>query len=628
MEEEIPRDTENTETAAPPLLDPGSMSCNHIYRGPKRQRPSLSREVVLRRQDPPYQGRTPLHSPRSVFLFGRGGRRDVSCITRFEPRRGQRLILELGEVRMGSGGCHSERDPFTGRWQCIKGDSPEYSFRRDPILGDWASDSSIVGILRGHAKTSVGQSDNRPHSARTGFDPGGGGFFDGGFRRMGLRKVLASDRREGGRKVREDIKAPEEYEVRVQRSTERDEGMLWFSEFPWPGVKMKLHCLCGYVDEVVTIDSTAGASELNFTASSMAPWQDQRSFRYSGWMRFEETPQRFLSCAEGRRISGPSGTLSRSEGDPCGGHPWLLEPSSAGVFLHLRIAGRAVSWSGEGWHPPPAAPAPPPYCSRGQRTFVTRPGLPGRLVLCPSTVSHVRLFSGSWPQAARWDSALTPPLASAFVFEFEEASGVVVEWLEVIPGRPEQPPPPAPASSLSAQGHPAAAAPDAAPQASSCPTLCPEIPACVSPELWCDGTPHCPSGADEAMCGARGRPPAPPRPSSAAEEAGVTLYTAVAVGGGVAAMGAVILLLVAIASAARRGRRRMRKEKEARRGREDVVGRVGTLVDRDRGERREGRPPDAEEDEYEDYEGEEEEESEEEEEVVVGRRRGPREAIC
>ncbi|XP_071448796.1 uncharacterized protein, partial [Hetaerina americana] len=594
MEEEIPRDTEDTEPATPPLLDPGSISCNHLFKGPKRQRPSLARDVILRRQDPPFQGRTPLHSPRSVFLFGRGGRRDISCITHFEPRKGQRLVLELGEVRMGSGGCHSERDPYTGRWQCIRSKPPEDSVRRDPLFVEWSSDSSIVGILRGHAKTSsTGQQpgDNRP---RTGFDPGGGFFEGGGFRRAGIRRGAVAAGLEGGEGQQV---VPDEFrrEVRIQRSIDEkreEEGQLWFSEFPWPGVRMPMHCLCGVVDGGITIDSETQASELNFSAAGMAPWQDQRSFRYSGWMRFEEgAPNRITGCAEGRRVSGPSGTLSRAEADPCGGHPWLLEPSSAGVFLHLRIAGRAISWNGDGWHPEPSPPSPPPHCPRGQRAFVTRPGLPGRLVVCPSSVSHLRFFSGGWPHASRWDAALTPPLDSAFVFEFEEFSGVSVEWLEVIPGHSEQPP----ASSLSAQGHPAAAAPDAAPQASACPTLCPEIPACVSPELWCDGTPHCPSGADEALCGARGRPPAPPRPSSAAEEAGVTLYAAVAVGGGVAAMGAVTLLLVAVASAARRGRRGSRvgrKEKKVGggsgrvgRGGEEVGRVVGTLVDRgDRGE--------------------------------------------
>ena len=34
----------------------------------------------------------------------------------------------------------------------------------------------------------------------------------------------------------------------------------------------------------------------------------------------------------------------------------------------------------------------------------------------------------------------------------------------------------------------------------NCATLCPEVGGCISPDLWCDGIVHCPSGLDEANC--------------------------------------------------------------------------------------------------------------------------------
>ncbi|XP_055602820.1 uncharacterized protein LOC129751377 isoform X2 [Uranotaenia lowii] len=58
-------------------------------------------------------------SPRNVFLHGRGGAKNISCLYRFEASFGERVRIELYNVSFGeSASCVTESDGHTGRARC------------------------------------------------------------------------------------------------------------------------------------------------------------------------------------------------------------------------------------------------------------------------------------------------------------------------------------------------------------------------------------------------------------------------------------------------------------------------------------------------------------------------------
>lgn len=58
-------------------------------------------------------------SPRNVFLFGRGGARNLSCVYRLEAGAGEKIQLTLHNASFGeSPWCVTEADPHTGQPKC------------------------------------------------------------------------------------------------------------------------------------------------------------------------------------------------------------------------------------------------------------------------------------------------------------------------------------------------------------------------------------------------------------------------------------------------------------------------------------------------------------------------------
>lgn len=127
---------------------------------------------------------------------------------------------------------------------------------------------------------------------------------------------------------------------------------------------------------------------------------------------------------------------------------------------------------------------------------------------------------------------LLAPHARSFVVEFleREPGSYAVAWMEVS----KRPPLSASSSFVMSSIN----MPD-------CPYRCPELNACISGALWCDGTRHCPSGFDEddANC---------------AFQLGVPLlYVAI----GAAALGALALLIAITAAVKLRQHRRTERQK-------------------------------------------------------------------
>lgn len=58
------------------------------------------------------------NSPRSTFLYGRGGQQNMTCVYRFESPTGERVRITFMKMAFGDKECYSRRDPRSGRWRC------------------------------------------------------------------------------------------------------------------------------------------------------------------------------------------------------------------------------------------------------------------------------------------------------------------------------------------------------------------------------------------------------------------------------------------------------------------------------------------------------------------------------
>ncbi|XP_058834641.1 uncharacterized protein LOC131691912 isoform X2 [Topomyia yanbarensis] len=84
------------------------------YLGQKGEEVPLLCSRVFRKRKGDFQ------SPRNVFLHGRGGAKNISCLYRFEAAVGERVRIELYNVSFGeSAACVTESDGHTGRAKCV-----------------------------------------------------------------------------------------------------------------------------------------------------------------------------------------------------------------------------------------------------------------------------------------------------------------------------------------------------------------------------------------------------------------------------------------------------------------------------------------------------------------------------
>nr|XP_018909717.1 PREDICTED: uncharacterized protein LOC109038906 [Bemisia tabaci] len=71
-----------------------------------------------------------IHTPKNVFLYGRGGTANLSCYYRIEAGPGERVQLTIRNVSFGERAeCYTEADPHTGRYVCAR--SPERAARKN-----------------------------------------------------------------------------------------------------------------------------------------------------------------------------------------------------------------------------------------------------------------------------------------------------------------------------------------------------------------------------------------------------------------------------------------------------------------------------------------------------------------
>lgn len=363
-------------------------------------------------------------SPRNVFMYGRGGAVNLTCVYRLEAGSGEKIRLMLHNVSFGANpSCATEPDPHTARPRCV---------------------------------------------------PNNGGF------------------------------EPARAELKV-------------FEAPWREVRVPRACLCDNFtlstsqSRPLIFISSSRYMEIHYTISQMNITEDFRDLYFFATFEMLRLPE----CPRRQRLRGSGGEVAFIHPPPtrtdiyCEGLPWLVEAhENRSLFL--------LTWGT--FLPLEPAPDDPARCPSKNRVLIYS-GRPARLirVVCPAEPNArqfaVHVFSEEWFGAGgtglEEDSTVTntivssvtylqPPKPPSFLVECvnREPGVAAFNWLEISRSRSallQQLQIEYPAYNGNVSANETLLPPDW-----ECPHRCPELDACISSSLWCDGRPNCPSGFDEA----------------------------------------------------------------------------------------------------------------------------------
>ncbi|XP_017768622.1 PREDICTED: uncharacterized protein LOC108556850 [Nicrophorus vespilloides] len=319
------------------------------------------------------------HSPRTTFLFGRGGNAKLNCAYHFEAGDGKRVELHFTGIHLGKKRCYSYRDPESGRWKCKS-------------FGD-----------------------------------------------QGLAQIH-------------------------------------ISEYPWKGVEIKRDCLCGNLSEASISTRTGRKVVVGFVVTGMNVSEDFRDYHFEGSYEFLGAGEnRCLNPWKGRRLKGSSGEITVHIGNGengtlgyCTNQPWLIEPEDpVSNFLYLKIRGFEMRNS--------------TMCGSKNRILVHSPSEEEVKVICPDAEDSFETLSKGWSYYSFENIRFRH--SRSFVVEFlqrEPFGSFAVNWMEIS----KNPALTLPSGMLTIKPP-------------ACQHTCPEIGACISSDLWCDGLAHCPSAYDE-----------------------------------------------------------------------------------------------------------------------------------
>ncbi|XP_052124465.1 uncharacterized protein LOC113206306 isoform X2 [Frankliniella occidentalis] len=376
-------------------------------------------------------------SPRNVFMFGRGGAANLSCIYRIEAASNERIRLTIDKAAFGESAdvCSTVPDPHTARPTCAYG--------------------------------------------------------------VGARTA---------------------------------ELRLW--EVPWRDVRLPRACLCDNATVAAArpfvYTSASRVLELTFTVSQLNVTEDFDNLHFHATFEMVRSNE----CSRKQRLRGAGGEIefespasSRSDLN-CDGMPWMVE-AHENKSLFLLTWGSFLPVAG----PVDDSASSPSRCHTRSRILLYS-GRPLRLlrVVCP--LGHrerhfsLHVFSEEWfglpagqqlpaappgtlsysavaasmPGGPGGPGALSSP---SFLVEWvgRDQASAALHWLEI--SRPKLALQQRLWSQTGEKG--AKPPPELVPKGNSslalgwdCPHKCPELNACISESLWCDGRPNCPSGFDEA----------------------------------------------------------------------------------------------------------------------------------
>ncbi|CAL4122565.1 unnamed protein product [Meganyctiphanes norvegica] len=317
-------------------------------------------------------------SPRNVFLYGRGGRKSLSCKYVFKTQKGEAVKLKLTSVSFRRNMCKTIHNNQTNLYECI-------------------------------------------------------------------------------------ARLPSSATIEV-----------W--ETPWINMRLPLGCICDDGSNPATFTSYMETLQLDFKADVMSWGQDHEDFYFDAEYEFFAKEE----CSEKRIVNGTTGSIfvgNKDHINHCTSYPWQLQAKEHS-HLYLKIPGYRASSQ---------------RCTTNNRIVIygshsTKP----INSICPSSEGSdsVDVFSEGWTSRGIYLHSLTESLM--IVYLAREIGVYKLTWLEVT-----REPTPSALESLLAAGMGPRSPSRSTSLTSTCKHLCPKLDACISSELWCDGTPHCPSGADE-----------------------------------------------------------------------------------------------------------------------------------
>lgn len=278
-----------------------------------------------------------------------------------------------------------------------------------------------------------------------------------------------------------------------QKDSRVAELSVW--ELPWRDVRMPRACLCdnsSLASRPMVFLSAARTMELHYTAKNMRIMDDFSVLNFHATfevVKMPECPRKQRLRGDGDDVHFSNPPVDRSE-LLCAGLPWMVEARfNRSLFL--------LSWGA--FLPLKLRVDEPTRCPTANRVLIYA-GRPQRLVraLCPAEPGSkplaVHVFSDEW-----WgDGSHLHARPPNFLVEWigAEAGVAAFSWLEISRSRSSL------LQQLQVPVNTTANETDY-----ECPYKCPELDACISPSLWCDGKDHCPSGWDESesQCGTASR---------------------------------------------------------------------------------------------------------------------------
>ncbi|CAH0564504.1 unnamed protein product, partial [Brassicogethes aeneus] len=269
----------------------------------------------------------------------------------------------------------------------------------------------------------------------------------------------------------------------------KNNGMasIKISEFPWKGIEIKRDCICNNISEPFSIiTKTASKVLFKFQVTNMKITEDFYDYYFDANFQFIPNDSNCFNPWKNRRLKGTSGEITVRNNEHsltsklnyqnqtikyCLNQPWLIEPeNNLGNYIYLKIKGSEIRDSR--------------LCHSKNRILVFSPGKTEEIhLICPyyqNIDDVVEMFSEGWSIFSY--KKIQNKHSRSFIIEFlqREPGSFSVNWMEVSKN---------PALTL-----PSSLLMIIPPE---CPHSCPELGACISPELWCDGLRHCPSGNDE-----------------------------------------------------------------------------------------------------------------------------------